>query len=105
MDRFSLKEGKFGHYFRDVKEDRDLSLKEVLLCLNQPEHARLVGRHVTVYDRYRFAVPVKGRILEVNPHDGSYKIDFFEGQHGGSNVTKFNGSYFFKEQCNLCGDL
>lgn len=101
--RFSLKDGKFGHYFYDCKDAKSLSLQEVLLHLNLPAYEDLKGKEVTVYCRYLFAVPVKGVITDVSPHDGSYKVDFYEGQHGGSNVTKQNGSYFLKEQCRVSG--
>lgn len=62
---------------------------------------RLIGREVTVYNRYLFAVPVKGVITGVNSRDGSYSVDFYPNQHSGSNVTKHNGKYFFKEECRI----
>lgn len=60
-----------------------------------------IGRTVTVYDRYLFALPVKGCVTGVSDQDGAYRIQFFTGQPGGNNVTNHSGKYFMKEQCRI----
>lgn len=57
----------------------------------------MIGKTVIVYDRYLFAVPVKGIIVDVSTRDGAYKVNFFSG----ANVIKHNGKYFFVEQCKI----
>lgn len=59
----------------------------------------IIGKRVTVYNRYLFAVPVKGTIKSISPHDGSYQIVFDKDQHGGSNVNKHDLGYFFPQEC------
>lgn len=54
---------------------------------------------VTVYDRYHFAVPVRGIIRETNHN--SYKVDFFSNNSGGKNVNKHDGKWFLKGQCHV----
>jgi hypothetical protein len=58
---------------------------------------------VTVYNRYLFAVPVRGRIMGVSSHDGAYWINFFPGQHGNPDKRNSNdpskGSYHFPQEC------
>lgn len=61
----------------------------------------MIGKKVIVYDRYLFAVPVKGTITHISDHDGAYAINFSGDNPGGSNVTKHNGAYFFTEQCKM----
>lgn len=90
---------------------KKLSLYEnLMLVLNDPKFypkpnddvsspQELIGRRVVVFDRYHFAVPVKGEIREYNDHDGSLKITFDENNPGGTNVTKFNDMWFLSGQC------
>ena len=61
----------------------------------------MIGKTVWVYDRNLFAVPVRARIESVSTHDGAYQVTFFPTNPGGHNVTKFNGKYFFPEQCSV----
>lgn len=61
----------------------------------------LIGKEVVVYCRYLFAVPVKGRIIEVAELDGAFSVKFHGTNPGGSNVTKHNGKYFHHEQCKV----
>lgn len=61
----------------------------------------LIGKTVIVYDRYHFAVPVRGMITDVSGHDGAYQVTFFSNNPGAHNVTKFNGRYFLVEQCRI----
>ena len=61
----------------------------------------VTGRTVLVYDRYHFAVPLKGQIQEVSPKDGAYKIRLYEDQHGYPNYMKFSGLYYHHQQCEL----
>ncbi len=46
MCRYSLKIGKFGHYFYDIKKHKDLTLLDVLQILNKcnMEYIELVKR-------------------------------------------------------------
>lgn len=57
------------------------------------------GNTVTVYDRYRFAVPVRGIVRETNHN--SFKVDFFTNNPGGKNVNKHDGKWFLKGQCKV----
>lgn len=57
------------------------------------------GKTVTVFDRYFFAVPVRGIITGTN-HD-SFKVQFFANNPGGQNVKKHDGSWFLKGQCHV----
>lgn len=80
-------------------------LEEVLANFAPVEpHGCPVGREVTVYDRYLFAVPVKGEVISVSGHDGAYQVKFFTNNLGGHNVNKHDGGYFHPEQCRL-GDM
>lgn len=65
------------------------------------EQENLIGREVTVYDRYLFAVPVKGRIVGIAEKDGAFRVEFYDDNPGGSNVTKHNGKFFHHQQCRL----
>jgi len=58
-----------------------------------------IGQVVIVYDRYLFAVPVRGIIERVSSYDGALKIGFYLLNPGTPNVTKHNGKYFHREQC------
>lgn len=64
----------------------------------------IVGKVVTVYDRYLFGVPVKGYITGVSSHDGAYKVSFFLDNPGGLSVVKHNGKHFHEEQCRIKQD-
>jgi hypothetical protein len=57
------------------------------------------GNTVTVYDRYLFAVPVRGIITETK-HD-CFRVDFFTNNPGKINVNKHDGSLFLKGQCKV----
>ena len=61
--------------------------------------SNLIGCTVTVYDRYLFAVPVRGVITAVSEKDGAYQVDFF--QEGGQNVIRYSGGYFHHQQCRI----
>lgn len=61
----------------------------------------VLGDILWVFDRYRFAVPVRGVVNGFSDHDNSLHIDFktFERyNNGGKNTTKYSG-YFHPEQC------
>lgn len=62
---------------------------------------KLIGKTVTVYDRYLFAVPVKGTIIEVSKKDGAFRVNFSPNNPGGPNVTKHSGKFFHAEQCKI----
>jgi len=66
----------------------------------EPENL-LVGRTVTVFDRYHFALPIQGCIEAVAEKDGAFKVGFYPNQHGFPNYMKFNHLYFFSEQCKI----
>lgn len=57
------------------------------------------GNTVTVYDRYHFAVPVRGIIRETNHN--SFKVNFFTNNSGSTNVNKHDGKWFLKGQCKV----
>ena len=61
----------------------------------------VIGKDVTVYCRYLFAVPVQGCITDVSNHDGAYEVFFYTNNPGGPNVTKHNGKFFLPEQCKV----
>lgn len=61
----------------------------------------LIGMDVTVYDRYLFAVPVRGYITAISNHDGAYQVSFYTDNPGGPNVVKHDGRYFHPEQCKV----
>ncbi len=61
----------------------------------------IIGKTVTVYDRYLFGVPVRGTVGQVSKSDGAYMVTFFSNNPGGQNVTKHNGKFFLKEQCRI----
>ena len=65
----------------------------------------LIGKRVTVYDRYLFGVPVVGVITYVAKKDGAYAVTFDESNPGGRNVTKHSGKFFHYQQCRLDGDV
>jgi hypothetical protein len=60
-----------------------------------------IGKTVMVFDRYHFAVPLKGRIQDVASKDGAYKVSFYNKQHGYPNYLQFNHTYFFAQQCQI----
>jgi len=54
---------------------------------------------VIVYDRYLFAIPVKGKVINIADKDGALQIDFYGYNNPGQlNVIKHNG-YFHYQQC------
>ena len=61
----------------------------------------MIGKIVIVYDRYLFAVPVKGVVTAVSEKDGAFQVTFFKDNPGGQNVVKHNGSYFHYQQCKV----
>ena len=61
----------------------------------------LIGEQVTVYDRYLFAVPVKGYITNVSEKDGAFAVTFYNDNPGGHNVIKHNGKFFHHQQCRI----
>ena len=61
----------------------------------------IIDQEVTVYDRYLFAVPVKGVVTAISITDGAYQVTFYENNPGGPNVTKHNGKYFHHQQCRV----
>ncbi len=63
--------------------------------------SNLIGKQVTVYNRYLFAVPVKGTVIGLSDHDGALQVRFNDNNPGGSNVTKHNGGYFLRQECKL----
>ena len=60
-----------------------------------------VGGRVIVYDRYLFAVPVKGTITGISDKDGAFQVTFDSDNPGSPNVNKHNGSYFHHQQCEV----
>jgi len=64
----------------------------------------LVGRTVIVYDRYHFALPLRGKIEDVAGNDGAYKVLFYDGQHGDPNYHSMDHTYFFAQQCEVLDD-
>ena len=62
----------------------------------------IIGMKVKVYDRYLFAIPVIGKVLEISHKDGALRVNF-DGMNnpGGHNVTKHSGKYFHHQQCRL----
>jgi len=62
---------------------------------------KLIGMDVIVYDRYLFAVPVKGCITAISDYDGAYQVSFYSNNPGGLNVVKHDGKYFHPEQCRV----
>lgn len=64
-----------------------------------------IGTEVIVYDRYLFAVPVKGQIIDISEKDGAYAVKFFKNNPGGTNVTKHNGKFFHHEQCRMLDEV
>ena len=58
-----------------------------------------LGKICTVYNRYLFAVPVRGYITGRSDKDGAYRVQFYED--GGKNVTKHSGSYFFPQEVQM----
>jgi len=61
----------------------------------------ILGKDVIVYSRYLFAVPVRGHIIGISSKDGAYQVSFYANNPGGSNVTKYDGKFFHKEQCRI----
>jgi len=61
----------------------------------------VIGADVIVYDRYLFAVPVRGVIRSVAEKDGAYQVDFYQDNPGGLNVCKHSGGYFHHQQCEV----
>jgi len=59
-----------------------------------------VGDIVVVHNRSLFAVPVKGRVTDISSN-GALQVFFFNDNPGGQNVTKFDGTYFRRQQCRL----
>ena len=68
--------------------------------LPKPKNS-LIGKTVVVYDRYHFALPLKGRIQDISEKDGAFKVSFYSKQHGYPNYLKMDHSYFFSEQCHV----
>lgn len=62
---------------------------------------KLIGKTAIVYDRYHFALPIKGRIEDVAERDGAYQINFYSDQHGYPNYMDMNHTYFFSQQCQI----
>lgn len=58
-----------------------------------------VGDMVTVYNRYLFAVPVRGIVKDISSHDGALSIMFNHDEN--KNVRKHDKGYFFPEECRL----
>lgn len=103
---YAVRDGKFGKFFVEVSKnnvEKALSLQEVSDILNnkKDDSAEFIGKKVVVYNRYLFAVPVKGTIIGVSTKDGAFQVNFDEGQPGGSNVNAKSGSYFFREECRV----
>ena len=63
------------------------------------------GKHVIVYDRYLFAVPVKGVVTNISDKDGAFQVNFFEDNPGEQNILKHNGKYFHHQQCEIIGNI
>ena len=59
----------------------------------------VIGRTVIVYDRYHFALPLKGVVIDVAEKDGAYQIRLLENQHGYPNYMNMSKTYFFAQQC------
>lgn len=74
-------------------------MKIRLRGMNMSEWKEEKGNTVTVYDRYHFAVPVRGTVKETN--NDSFKVDFFTNNPGGPNVNKLDGKWFLKGQCKI----
>lgn len=64
-----------------------------------------IGMGVTVYNRYLFAVPVKGIITNTNDALSCYQVIFWTDNPGGKNVNKHDGEYFFVRECIVGRDL
>lgn len=60
-----------------------------------------IGKTVTVYDRYLFAVPVRGTITNVSDKDGAYQVKLFSNVQAWQNIKKFSGGYFHHQQCRI----
>ena len=63
-----------------------------------------VGKTVIVYDRYNFALPLKGMVEKISEKDGAYQIGFYSNQHGYPNYMTKNHTYFFSQQCQIVKD-
>ena len=61
----------------------------------------VIGRTVIVYDRYHFALPLKGIIVNVAEKDGAYCVRLHPDQHGYPNYMEMSETYFFSQQCEL----
>jgi len=59
----------------------------------------LIGKEVIVYDRYLFAVPVKGVIAQISGKDGAFSVVFYDDNPGSANVKKHDGKFFHHQQC------
>lgn len=71
----------------------------------EPEETdSLIGKTVVVFDRYHFAVPLRGRIQDVAEKDGAYKVSFYSKQHGYPAYLQMDHNYFFRQQCQIIED-
>lgn len=102
-DRYMIQTGKFGQYFFDKKSGCPVDLNEALEIMNEPArpNLKLIGCKVAVFNRYLFAVPVKGTIVGISSKDNSFQIVFDENNPGGTNVNKHDNGYFFQEECKI----
>jgi hypothetical protein len=91
-------------------EDRLTRLERKLdLCKLEPERPAVekkekdmefkIGSRVIVYDRYLFAVPVRGWVTEISDKDGALRVSFDDDNPGGHNVNKHDGKFFHHQQC------
>lgn len=78
----------------------DKHLREIFDALNEAQND-LVGKLVLVYDRYHFAVPLKGRITSVSRKDGAYQVKLLPDQHGFPSYMMMNQMYFHHQQCEI----
>ena len=81
-----------------------LETKETEIANNTAKNNKLIGKTVIVYDRYHFAVPLRGWIEDVSEKDGAYQVSFYSNQHGYPNYLKWDHTFFLSQQCHIVPD-
>jgi len=99
---FDLFDPNLGHLYKGGSMDKKYSEEmENTACEREIGRVR-IGDILIVYDRYLFALPVKGVVMGKSTHDGSIQINFHpfkDTNHGGINTLAYSGKYFHPEQC------
>lgn len=62
-----------------------------------------MNKDVVVFDRYMFALPMRGKVIDVADKDGAVKVIFDKDNpgNGAGNISKHDGQYYHYEQCRV----